>query len=42
VFVATEGRVRGARLEAALEAIRVHKPARTASDLELARAILVE
>lgn len=42
VFVATDGRVRGARLEAALEAIRVHKPARSASDLELARAILVE
>lgn len=40
-FVASEGHVRGVRLEAALEALRTQFPtARTASDLELAEAIL--
>lgn len=40
-FVASEGGVRGARLEAALMALREQFPsARTASDLELAEAIL--
>ena len=40
-FVASEGRIRGARLEAALRQLRERNPAaRTASDMELARAIL--
>ncbi|KGO99040.1 DUF2388 domain-containing protein [Novilysobacter defluvii] len=40
-FVATDGQVRGARLEAALRHVRERLPAaREASDLELARAIL--
>ena len=40
-FVATDGRVRGARLEAALRHLREQSErARLASDLELARAIL--
>lgn len=40
-FVATDGRVRGARLEAALRALRAgSEEARAASDMELARAIL--
>ncbi|WP_205289433.1 DUF2388 domain-containing protein [Lysobacter sp. TY2-98] len=41
VFVATDGRVRGAQLEAALRVMREHRAdARTASDLQLAMAIL--
>lgn len=40
-FVASDGRIRGARLEAALRHLREQSAeARTASDLELARAIL--
>ncbi|ATD67492.1 MULTISPECIES: DUF2388 domain-containing protein [Luteimonas] len=40
-FVASEGRIRGARLEAALRHLRETRPlAREASDLELAQAIL--
>lgn len=40
-FVATDGRVRGARLEGALRVLRERDAtARASSDLELARAIL--
>ena len=40
-FVASDGRVRSARLEAALRTLREYDPeARQASDLELARTIL--
>jgi uncharacterized protein (TIGR02448 family) len=40
-FVASEGRIRGARLEAALRQLRERNPAaRTASDMQLAQAIL--
>ncbi len=40
-FVASEGRIRGARLEAALIRLRAgNDAARTASDLDLAQAIL--
>ena len=40
-FIASEGRIRGARLEAALRQLRERNPAaRGASDMELARAIL--
>lgn len=40
-FVASEGRIRGARLEAALLLMRErNEAARSASDLELAKAIL--
>lgn len=40
-FVASEGRIRGVRLEAALHHLREHDPAaRNASDLQLAQAIL--
>jgi uncharacterized protein (TIGR02448 family) len=40
-FVASEGRIRGAQLEAALRHLRDHHAdARQASDLELAQAIL--
>ena len=40
-FVASQGEIRGARLEAALGALRKRVPeARAASDLELAEAIL--
>lgn len=40
-FVASEGRIRGAQLEAALLRLREHHAdARRASDMELARAIL--
>ncbi|MEN1971263.1 DUF2388 domain-containing protein [Luteimonas sp. MJ204] len=40
-FVASDGRIRGARLEAALRHLREHSvEARAAGDLELARAIL--
>lgn len=40
-FIASEGRIRGAQLEAALRHLREHDAAaRDASDLELAQAIL--
>ena len=40
-FVASEGRIRGARLEAALRQLRERNPAaRNASDMQLAQAIL--
>jgi uncharacterized protein (TIGR02448 family) len=40
-FVASEGRIRSARLEAAILHLRQHDPAvRHASDMELAQAIL--
>jgi uncharacterized protein (TIGR02448 family) len=40
-FVASDGRIRGARLEAALRLLRERDPAaREASDLQLAQAIL--
>lgn len=40
-FVASDGRVRGARLQAALRSLREHRAeARQASDMELAQAIL--
>ncbi len=40
-FVASEGRIRGARLEAALRQLRERDPAaREASDMQLAQAIL--
>lgn len=42
VFVASEGRDRGARLEAALQGLRHNAPSLNVSDLELARAILVQ
>jgi uncharacterized protein (TIGR02448 family) len=42
LFVATQGTDRGVRLEAALDALRHHAPELTASDLELAQAILVQ
>jgi len=41
-FVASGGRIRGVRLEAALLALRQTRPAQSANDLELARAILVQ
>lgn len=41
LFVATDGRVRGAQLEAALRVLREHRDgARASSDLQLALAIL--
>lgn len=39
-FVATQGAIRGAQLESALQVIRANAPALQASDLELAEAIL--
>lgn len=42
MFVASEGRERGVRLEAALDALRHHIPHLAASDLELAQSILVQ
>lgn len=40
-FVATDGRIRGAQLEAALRHLREHyAPAQRASDMQLAQAIL--
>jgi len=39
-FVASEGRIRGARLEAALRHIRQQAPQVQGDDLQLARAIL--
>lgn len=41
-FVASAGQVHGARLEAALRWLRHSQPALSASDLELAQAILVQ
>lgn len=42
-FVASDGRIRGAQLEAALRHLREHDAAaRDASDMELARAILAQ
>ncbi len=41
-FVASDGRIRGAQLEAALRQLREHNAgARRASDMQLAKAILV-
>ncbi|MBF8778750.1 DUF2388 domain-containing protein [Pseudomonas fulva] len=42
LFVASAGQIRGARLEAALEALRQASHGQSASDLELAQAILVQ
>jgi uncharacterized protein (TIGR02448 family) len=39
-FVASDGAIRGARLEAALQHIRGQQPALQADDMQLARAIL--
>ncbi len=40
-FVASDGRIRGAQLQAALRQLREHRPeARLASDMQLAQAIL--
>jgi uncharacterized protein (TIGR02448 family) len=41
-FVASQGEVRGARLEAALRWLHEHQPQLAVSDLELAAAILVQ
>ncbi|PPS59417.1 DUF2388 domain-containing protein [Pseudomonas sp. BRM28] len=41
-YVASDGALRGAQLEAALNALRQHTPELHASDLELAQAILVQ
>ena len=42
-FVASEGRIRGARLEAAMRMLRErHADARVASDMQLAQAILAQ
>lgn len=41
-FVASDGQLRGARLEAALASLRQAQPKLVASDLELAQAILVQ
>jgi len=41
-FVATDGELKGAQLESALLALRQAKPKLSASDLELAQAILVQ
>ncbi|MCO7572547.1 MULTISPECIES: DUF2388 domain-containing protein [Pseudomonas] len=41
-FVATDGQLRGARLESALNYLRQHRAKLHASDLELAQAILVQ
>ena len=41
-FVATDGELRGAQLESALMALRQAEPKLSASDLELAQAILVQ
>ena len=41
-FVATDGELRGAQLESALMALRQGEPKLSASDLELAQAILVQ
>ncbi|WP_430757472.1 DUF2388 domain-containing protein [Pseudomonas protegens] len=41
-FIATDGQLRGARLESALKYLRQHQAKLHASDLELAQAILVQ
>lgn len=41
-FVASNGQIRGARLEAALESLRHNCARHTVGDLELAQAILVQ
>lgn len=41
-FVATQGQIRGARLDAALRWLRERQPQLLAGDLELAEAILVQ
>jgi len=41
-FVATNGELKGAQLESALMALRQAKPKLSATDLELAQAILVQ
>ncbi|MFJ4063668.1 DUF2388 domain-containing protein [Pseudomonas sp. NPDC089996] len=41
-FVATDGLIRGARLEAALDSLRHHCARHAVGDLELAEAILVQ
>lgn len=41
-FIATDGKLRGAQLESALLALRQAQPKLSASDLELAQAILVQ
>lgn len=41
-FVATDGELKGAQLESALMALRQAEPKLSASDLELAQAILVQ
>lgn len=41
-FVATDGELKGAQLESALMALRQTQPKLSASDLELAQAILVQ
>ena len=41
-FVASDGLIRGARLQAALIALRHASPGQSADDLELAQAILVQ
>jgi len=41
-FVATDGELKGARLESASMAIRQAEPKLSATDLELAQAILVQ
>ena len=42
VFIASDGQIRGAQLESALRYLRQHPPTFSASDLELAQAILVQ
>ena len=42
MFVASDGQLRGARLESAIEYLRQSRPKLHASDLELAQAILVQ
>lgn len=41
-FVASDGQIRGARLQAALSALHARYPSQSVDDLELARAILVQ
>ncbi|WP_312388358.1 DUF2388 domain-containing protein [Pseudomonas sp.] len=41
-FVATDGQIRGVRLQAALRTLRHHAGYQSADDLELAEAILVQ
>ena len=41
-FVASDGRIRGARLQAALSELHASDPRLSADDLELAQAILVQ